>query len=209
MVLAGMFSKLACSAGMLALCACTSTVRIPPAELPALAKATSGRMEEWPTVLTDEGTQKTVMGDIERITIQSPRGQAPIYTPAWAAVDSKWLYVNDPLGRRAFPLEEISAVVVDYDDFQKPRVAVGAVLIGLSTPFLIGGTALFVIAAKEAEATPVVYGLLTTGIGLAVGIPGIVLVVSQPSPPDKRDMATLVRPTFSFAPGGVRFSTEF
>ncbi|UQA55103.1 hypothetical protein [Polyangium aurulentum] len=194
---------------MLSLCACTSTVRLPATELPALAKATSGRMEEWPTVLTDEGTQKTVMGDIERITIQSPRGQAPIHTPAWAAVDGKWLYVNDPIGRRAFPLEEVSAVVVDYDDVHKPRVALGAVLIGMSTPFVIGGTTLFFIAAKEAEATPVVYGLLTTGVGLALGIPGIVLVASKPSPPDKRDEATLVRPTIGFTPGGVKFSAEF
>jgi hypothetical protein len=207
MVYAQRITKLASCAGLLSLVACTSTVQIPPTELPALARARHDAPRQWPTVITKQGQLQTVMGDIEQITLEGPKGRMPVYTPAWAAVDAERLFVTDPLGRRVFRLDDVSSVTVVYDDARKPRVAGGAILLGLATPIVIGSAAMLVVAAVDDDEYAVP-GLIGFGIGAALGIPGLVLVLSNPSPPD-RDEAALVRPTVAFGPGGVRFSTTF
>jgi hypothetical protein len=182
-------------------------VQIPPTELPALARARYDAPREWPTVVTKQGQRHTVMGEIERITLEGPKGRMPIYTPAWATVDAERLFVTDPLGPRVFRLDDVSSVTVVYDDARKPRVAGGAVLIGVATPFVAASAAMLVVGAAGDD-DYVLTGLIGFGIGAALGIPGLVLVLSNPSPPD-RDEAALVRPTVEFTPGGVRFSTAF
>jgi hypothetical protein len=194
------------------LAACTTTVRMPAVELPALAPATRRVPVQWATIYQGDGEKKTLKGPIEEVRLDMKQGgSVPLYLPMDARVDGDWLSVRGPLGPTALRMQDISMVQVEYYDKEKQYKITGGTLVGASSPFLVTGTIALGAAVANTDSIYTglfaVTGLVSTSVGLGMAIPGIVLLMMDPKPPGA-ETATL-RPKIDVGPGGVRFSTTF
>jgi hypothetical protein len=204
--------RAAFSAGALLLAACTTTVRMPASELPALAPATRPEPVQWATVYHGEGEKKTLKGPIEEVRLDMKQGgSVPLYLPMDARVEGDQLTVAGPLGPRAFRMQDISMVQVEYYDKEKQYKITGGTLIGASSPFLVTGTVALGAALTDLDSAYggifALFGFASTSVGLGMAIPGMVLLMMDPKPPGAETAA--LRPKFDVGPGGVRFSTTF
>ncbi|UQA55102.1 hypothetical protein [Polyangium aurulentum] len=200
----------AVSASALVLGACTTVVNIPASEVPELAPATRPEPVEWATVHTTDGKTETLKGTIDDVRIWVRGGSTPVYLPMNAQIAGDVLTIRDQVGSKAFRMQDVERVQVEYFDREKAYKMPGGTLLGLSSPFVVTGVALLVSGASsqsDFSGLMAVYGLFIGGIGLGIAIPGIVLVAIDPKPPGAR--SARLHPKIDVTPGGMRFSTAF
>lgn len=189
---------------------CTSTVRIPPRELPKLGR-TPVAPKEWPVVRTFEHGDQAVCGPIESVGVEPVNGGvARLFPPFSARIEKDQLLVRDVLGPKSFRLDDVAAVSVDYENRKLPRVIIGATMITVGAPFFGVGAFMFgagMSGGGELSGLAVLLGLTSMGIGAGIGVPGIYLAATDPSPPESG--VARLRPTFRVGPGGASMSLDF
>jgi hypothetical protein len=196
---------------------CTSTVNLPATELPKLSTQSVHTSGDWVEVSTVEGDSQRIMGEIQTIQVQSPKGVEPVYQPFTARINGPYLEVFGPTGPRGFPLAENLTVKVEYEDLKKRRNALGGTLIGVGVPVAVAGGLLINLGVDLWDEAggfgallgffPIVFGVAGVGGGIGMIIPGIVVVATDPKKVTGNSAA--LQPRLQFRPGGVDLTMQF
>lgn len=164
---------------------CTTSVTIPVTELPLLSTPRVKALANWPEVTTTTGEKVAIVGTIENVSIESPRGDMVLVPPFAAWNRGPVVEVVHPLGRNFITWADNPTVVVQYDDLARRRVVVGSILGGLGVSTLLFGLAGFIATRGDSpphlETTVAVLAL--TGIGVGLMVPGGILAFRSPEKP--------------------------
>lgn len=196
-------------------------VQVPATELSKLSIPSTAQSPDWPTVRTVDGKEQQLVGTVESVHVSTPEGWVPINRSFYTRVNGPFFEIMDPAGVRGFPLATIPPASVVYADATASRKATGIALIGVGTPLAALGVLGIVAGSNIASSgrgldslvtAPIgvfvaFLGVLGAGGGLAMAIPGIVMVTTNPSKP-RADQAKLL-PSLQVGPRGASFRVAF
>jgi hypothetical protein len=212
-----MAARVGLCVGALAFGGCTSTLNLPATELPKLSTQNVYASDDWVEVNTVEGDSQRIIGEIQTIHVQTPKGAMPVYQPFTARINGPHLEVWGQTGPRGYPLAENPTVKVEYDDAKKRRNALGGTLIGIGLPVMAGGGGLIYLGAQLWNSGdllgpllgvfPILFGVAGVGGGIGMVVPGIVVLATDPKK-DKGNSAAL-QPKLQIRPGGVDLTMQF
>lgn len=201
------------------LAGCTGATVISPPALPTVAVSAAKNPEGWHDTIDPAQRPVVLRGRITGVTIEraAPGSTDTIQdtfdAPFRATREDDLLVVADRAHEQRYSLKDLRVVSVVHTDATARRQEIGALLIALSVvPFGIAGYGFYSatqwigIHEPPGPGPAIAVGSLFTAVGLALAIPGIVLVARDLQDPREEARSPV---SLAISPGGAQLRLDF